>query len=410
MTYIPPLLDVVITGQGSQLAINQNVILATAGTGNYDTVLPSANQMYRSWSIQITPAAGTVTAGVITFEASNDGTNFTPIFMIDEANITSVPVSNYTIAASTTRYFKGVIAWRFVRARISTGITGTTTGVQAFTRFTTEGFADERITVTQATAASLNANVSGTVTATVANATLTAGTVTGATLGIPLQVVDVASAALTTTTTTGTITPSAGAGYQVFIPVTAVSGTTPSLTIAIEESMDAGTTWFNRVTLTPITATGSYYSPYLKLKGNRVRYVQTVSGTTPSFTRAIIRLQGQSDLNEGTAYKLVSAASTNATLVKAGPTTISMLTASNINASPRYLKLYDLGVAPTVGTSVPTHTFIIPGNASGAGTNIPIPKDLSFTRGFALALTTEATDAGSTGVAVSEIVINAQIS
>lgn len=252
--------------------------------------------------------------------------------------------------------------------------------------------------------------VSGTVTSTVANATLTAGTVTGATLGIPLQVVDVASAALTTTTTTGTITPTAGAGYQLFIPVTAVSGTTPSLTIAIEESMDAGTTWFNRVTLAPITATGSYYSPYLKLKGNRVRYVQTVTGTTPSFTRAINRLQGQSDLNEGTAYKLVSAASTNATLVKAGPTTISMLTASNVNASPRYLKLYDLGVAPTVGTSVPTHTFIIPGNASGAGTNIPIPKDLSFTRGFALALTTEATDTGATGVAVSEIVINAQIS
>jgi hypothetical protein len=40
-----------------------------------------------------------------------------------------------------------------------------------------------------------------------------------------------------------------------------------------------------------ITATGIYRSPVLKLTGNRLRYVQTVAGTTPSFTRSVNRLQ-----------------------------------------------------------------------------------------------------------------------
>ena len=45
-----------------------------------------------------------------------------------------------------------------------------------------------------------------------------------------------------------------------------------------------------------ITATGIYRSPTLLLTGNRVRYVQTISGTTPSFTRAISRLQSQQNV------------------------------------------------------------------------------------------------------------------
>jgi hypothetical protein len=108
-----------------------------------------------------------------------------------------------------------------------------------------------------------------------------------------------------------------------------------------------------------------------------------------------------------TPGKLVSAATTNATSIKASAGTLGFLTASNVNASPRYVKLYNKASAPTVGTDVPVFTFIIPGNTSGAGTNIPIPpQGLNFSTGIALALTTEATDVGSTGVALSEIVVN----
>lgn len=108
-----------------------------------------------------------------------------------------------------------------------------------------------------------------------------------------------------------------------------------------------------------------------------------------------------------TPYKLVSAATTNATSVKASAGQVYMITASNVNAAVRYLKLYNKATAPTVGTDVPVHTFAIPGNTAGAGTNIPVPDcGLVFGTGIAFALTTEATDAGATAVAASEIVVN----
>lgn len=108
-----------------------------------------------------------------------------------------------------------------------------------------------------------------------------------------------------------------------------------------------------------------------------------------------------------TPYKLVSAATTNATSVKASAGTVYMITASNVNAAVRYLKLYNKASAPTVGTDTPVLTYAIPGNTAGAGTNIPIPNvGINFSTGIALALTTEATDAGTTAVAANEIVVN----
>lgn len=108
-----------------------------------------------------------------------------------------------------------------------------------------------------------------------------------------------------------------------------------------------------------------------------------------------------------TPGKLVSAATTNATVIKASAGTLGHISASNVNAAARYLKFYNKATAPTVGTDVPVLTYIIPGNTAGAGTNIPLPpQGINFSTGISFATTTEATDAGSTGVAVSEIVIN----
>jgi len=108
-----------------------------------------------------------------------------------------------------------------------------------------------------------------------------------------------------------------------------------------------------------------------------------------------------------TPGKLVSAATTNATVIKASAGTLGHISASNVNAAARYLKFYNKATAPTVGTDVPVLTYIIPGNTAGAGTNIPLPpQGINFSTGIAFATTTEATDAGSTAVAVSEIVIN----
>jgi hypothetical protein len=131
--------------------------------------------------------------------------------------------------------------------------------------------------------------VSGTVTANIGTGTVAA--VTSANLALPGIIADVASAALTTTTTTAAFTPTFGTSYSVSIPVTAVTGTTPTLDVAIEESDDSGGNWFKVYDFPRITGTGIYRSPLIRIVGNRVRYVQTVGGTSPSFTRAINRLQ-----------------------------------------------------------------------------------------------------------------------
>jgi len=110
--------------------------------------------------------------------------------------------------------------------------------------------------------------------------------------GIPLLVADVASAAITTTTTTSAFTPASGSAYAVEISVTTGSGT-PTMDVAVEESDDSGTNWFKVYDFPRISSTSAaaYRSPVLKLRGNRVRYVQTVGGGSPSLTRVVNRLQ-----------------------------------------------------------------------------------------------------------------------
>jgi len=120
----------------------------------------------------------------------------------------------------------------------------------------------------------------------------TVGTITAANLNFPQLVVDVTSGSITATVTSATVTPTFGISYQVNLVIGAVSGTSPTLDVTIEESDDSGTSWykvydFGRIT----TGSATYRSPMIPLSGNRVRYVQTVGGTTPSFTRTINRLQ-----------------------------------------------------------------------------------------------------------------------
>jgi hypothetical protein len=156
------------------------------------------------------------------------------------------------------------------------------------------------------------------------NVTLLAGAVKAGNFDFaPATLVnDVVSAALTTTTTTAAITPTFGLAYQVNIPVTAISGTTPTLDVRIEESDDNGTNWFTVYDFPRITATGIYRSPVMPLgTGTRVRYVQTVGGTTPSFTRSINR--NQSNVQTPAVRQLVDRSIAPNTLNSVTPTLLA---------------------------------------------------------------------------------------
>jgi len=130
------------------------------------------------------------------------------------------------------------------------------------------------------------------------------GSINLANLGLPNAIADVASAAIIITTTSGPFTPTFGCSYQVSIPVTAVTGATPTMDVNIEESDDGGTNWFVVYSFPRITATGILRSPKLRLRGNRVRFIQTLGGASPSFTRSINRLQS-SDSPDSTISQLI---------------------------------------------------------------------------------------------------------
>jgi len=103
---------------------------------------------------------------------------------------------------------------------------------------------------------------------------------------------DIASAALTSTNTSAAITPSnSSLSCEFNVIVTAASGTNQTLDVVVQESDDSGTNWYDIYHFPRITAVGQYRSPLTNLTGNRVRYVRTVGGTSPSFTHAVNRQQ-----------------------------------------------------------------------------------------------------------------------
>ena len=129
------------------------------------------------------------------------------------------------------------------------------------------------------------------------------------------------------------------------------------------------------------------------------------SSPLPAGTNNIGKISAASSTTGGlTPFTLISAATTNATIVKASAGTVYSLQASNTGATVAFLKLYNLATAPTVGTSVAVKTLIIPvgGGIVMNGNDI----GLNFGTGIAIATTGVASTADTTAVALAQVVIN----
>lgn len=119
-----------------------------------------------------------------------------------------------------------------------------------------------------------------------ARLTLTSAAALTTAIGAPVASAEVASAARTATGNSGTISVPTGGAISGLIVVSAASGTTPTLDITLEESLDNGTTWQTAWSANRFVAAGNTPIPALLTSGLR-RWVWTISGTTPSFTFAI---------------------------------------------------------------------------------------------------------------------------
>jgi len=108
-------------------------------------------------------------------------------------------------------------------------------------------------------------------------------------------------------------------------------------------------------------------------------------------------------------YKLISAASTNSTLVVAyalGKIRLMGLQASNVNAAVRYLKIYDKSTAPIVGTDIPVKTIALTGGTTGNLKDLNFNDGIEFSSGIGIALTTGVANTDTAAVAANEIVVN----
>jgi len=102
-----------------------------------------------------------------------------------------------------------------------------------------------------------------------------------------------------------------------------------------------------------------------------------------------------------TPHTLTSAATTNATSVKASAGTLFELTLTNYSATVKHFKLYNKATAPTVGTDVPVATVDIP-----AGTCRSLEFGTlgdRFTLGIAYAITPLQTDSDITSVSAGDV-------
>jgi hypothetical protein len=103
-------------------------------------------------------------------------------------------------------------------------------------------------------------------------------------------------------------------------------------------------------------------------------------------------------------HTLVSAASTNATSVKVSAGTIGTCVLTNVHNQFRFVKFFNLAVAPTMGTSTPVIQFpIAPSSTLDVSTAF---AGLRFATGIAYAITHNAALLDNTPVNAGEVLVN----
>ena len=107
-----------------------------------------------------------------------------------------------------------------------------------------------------------------------------------------------------------------------------------------------------------------------------------------------------------TPFRLIGAASANATTLKASPGILGALWCTCIDTVPVFLKFYDMTAAPA-STDTPVLVFGIPGNAAGGGGCIPLPPEgCRFLSGIGFRIVKGIADADNTSLAASTVALS----
>lgn len=105
-----------------------------------------------------------------------------------------------------------------------------------------------------------------------------------------------ASSARTTTGQGSAVSTGLEQAQVAKVDVTAASGTTPNLTVTVEESANGSTGWATKATFAAKTGTGSQIIALPRLNHSFLRASWTITGTTPSFTFSVQVANGDAAL------------------------------------------------------------------------------------------------------------------
>lgn len=241
----------------------------------------------------------------------------------------------------------------------------------------------------------------------------------------------IAFPASTITTSSGIVGPFDITGYQVVSVGT--YGTHSGVNITFEVSSDnnnwypifasninAGATSSTSGTLTTnaSTAYDIVVGPFSWFRVRSTAYTSgtlnvQVSGGTAAYETSpnvnvvnnptIVPSMGTAAGGTATNHHLVSAATTNATSVKATAGSIGHIVMVNTSAALKYVKLFNKASAPTVGTDTPTVTFQIP-----ATSQVIFDPSIYYrmSSGIAYAITNLSPDLDATAVAAGDIIVS----
>jgi len=101
-------------------------------------------------------------------------------------------------------------------------------------------------------------------------------------------------------------------------------------------------------------------------------------------------------------YHLVSAASTNPSVIKASGGTVNGWYIYNSNGSARKVAFHNIATTPTAGSGV-VYSLVIPPLSAA---NVSLPDGINFTIGISITTTTGLADSDATAVASNDLIIN----
>ena len=141
-------------------------------------------------------------------------------------------------------------------------------------------------------------------------------------------------------------------------------------------------------------------TPPLATGTNSIGNIGTVA-TVTTITNNVNTISKGTTTGGNLTSKVLSAATTNATVIKASAGQVYGLQFANTGAGWAFVKLYNKATAPTVGTDAVVEILAIP---PGGAREVNRPIGMPFAAGIGMAITGVYTDADTTAVTAGQVV------